>query len=167
MRVALLNPEQYESMIDTLFELHTYYNANSTVTREVVRNHLLQNLLAADSGIRLVVATRDDGVVLGFAAISLVHSLVEPAPEMSRQLVLRELFVRSSERSQGIGTALMVSVARYAVEHGCFRIDWPVKASNSRGISFYERLGAERFSERLSYRILGDNLTGLARQTLT
>jgi ribosomal protein S18 acetylase RimI-like enzyme len=32
-------------------------------------------------------------------------------------------------------------------------MDWPVKASNARGIAFYESLGAERVVERLSYRL--------------
>jgi ribosomal protein S18 acetylase RimI-like enzyme len=47
----------------------------------------------------------------------------------------------------------MAWAARYAFENGCRRIDWPVKASNARGIAFYESLGAERVVDRLSYRL--------------
>jgi hypothetical protein len=56
----------------------------------------------------------------------------------------------------------MAWVARYAVENDCCRIDWPVKASNDRGISFYEGLGAGRVLDRLSYRLSEPQLSQLA-----
>jgi ribosomal protein S18 acetylase RimI-like enzyme len=56
----------------------------------------------------------------------------------------------------------MLWVARYAVEHGCSRIDWPVKASNVRAISFYESLGAKLVDDRLSYRLSQPSLGALA-----
>lgn len=55
-------------------------------------------------------------------------------------------------------------VARYAMDHGCHRIDWPVKASNDRGIAFYEGLGAERVADRLSYRLSEPRIGGLAQE---
>jgi hypothetical protein len=72
MRVELASESQHESLIDLLCELHTYYNEGSVVSREVVREHLLENLLGAGSPYRLVVACGDDGAVIGLAAISLV-----------------------------------------------------------------------------------------------
>jgi ribosomal protein S18 acetylase RimI-like enzyme len=91
--------------------------------------------------------------VVGLAAFSLVYSLVEFAEDQRRHCQLKELYVSSAARSQGAGRALMHGLARHAMEHGCRRIDWPVKASNARGILFYESLGAERVAERLSYRL--------------
>lgn len=163
MRVALLAPEQHESTVDLLCELHAYYNEPSTVSREVVRDHLLDNLLASDSQLSLVIATRKDARVIGFAAISLVYSLVEPAPEKRRQCALKELFVSPSQRSKGTGHALMAWVAQYAIDNGCCRIDWPVNAANQRGISFYEGLGSERIADRLSYRLSGQSMIRLAQ----
>jgi ribosomal protein S18 acetylase RimI-like enzyme len=60
----------------------------------------------------------------------------------------------------------MTWVARYSVANGCCRVDWPVKSSNSRGIAFYERLGAELVSDRLSYRLSEPSLGTLARSAL-
>jgi len=104
--------------------------------------------------------------VLGFAAISLTFSLVEPAPDRRRQCWLKELYVRESHRGMGVGETLMTWVARYAIENACCRVDWPVRASNSRGISFYERLGAKLVDDRLSYRLGEPDLGTLARSTL-
>ncbi|WP_093555657.1 GNAT family N-acetyltransferase [Pseudoduganella namucuonensis] len=122
----------------------------------------LNNLLRPDSSLSLVVAYEDTGQVLGFAAISLTYSLVEPSPEQRRQCQLKELYVRSSARNRGVGKAIMSWVAQYATDCGCCRIDWPVKATNARGISFYKALGAQQVIERLSFRLSEPSLSGLA-----
>lgn len=166
MRVQPVSPPQHASLIDLLCELHRYYNQGSTVAPEMVRSYLVEHLLAAHSGLCLGVAFDETQEVLGFAAISLTYALVEPAPERRRHCWLKELYVRGSHRSIGVGEALMAWVARYAVENGCCRIDWPVKSSNSRGIAFYERLGAELVDGRRSYRLSEPRLGTLARSAL-
>jgi GNAT superfamily N-acetyltransferase len=162
MQIGLVSAPQHESLIDLLCELYGYYNKASTVTREVVRTHLLENLLASDSPLRLVVASHPQRGVVGFAAIALLYSLVDPTPENRRQCLLKELYVRSTERSLGVGRALMAWSARYAVDHGCGRMDWNVKASNHEGRAFYEGLGAENVDDRLSYRLARPSLVRLA-----
>lgn len=162
MRVGIVSEAQNESLIELLRELHTYYHEGSSVSRDVVREHLIENLLASTSPHRLVVASTSGSEVVGLAAITLVYSLVEPAPSTRKHCQLKELYVRPSARSQGVGRALMSWVAQYALENGCRRIDWPVRASNERGIAFYEQLGAERVVERLSYRLSEPYLSQLA-----
>lgn len=164
MRVGLVSQSQYESLVELLCELHTYYNEGSCVLPEMVRSHLISNLLGPDSPLRLVVAYEDVGRVFGFAAISLTYSLVEPTPEQRRHCQLKELYVRSSDRSRGVGKEIMSWVAQYAAENGCRRIDWPVKTTNARGIAFYKRLGAQQVIERLSFRLSEPSLSELARQ---
>lgn len=162
MRVELVTANQHESLIDLLCELHTYYNEGSAASRELVREHLLENLLGAGSPHRLVVASEDGGKVIGLAAITQVYSLVDFAADKRKQCQLKELYVRPMERSQGVGKALMSWVARYALENDSRRIDWPVKASNARGIAFYESLGAVQVVERLSYRLSEPHMRQLA-----
>lgn len=162
MQIALVSGPQIESLVDLLHELHAHYNDTSTVTREAVRSHLLEHLLAADSPLRLVVALDADHNVVGIAAVALLYSLVDPTPENHRQCLVKELFVRSSERGRGVGRALMAWVASYAAGHGCGRIDWNVKASNRPGIAFYRDLGAEQVTERLSFRLSRPGMVRLA-----
>ena len=132
------------------------------MSHELVRSHLLERLLAPSSPLQLVVATLENTQVVGFAATSLTYSLVEPAADKRRHCWLKELYVRSSSRSLGVGVALMSWVAQYAAAQGCCRIDWPVKATNVRGIAFYESLGARQVTERLSYRLSEPELSALA-----
>ena len=154
MHISLASPEDYESLVELLHELHRYYNPSSAVSRQVVNQHLLENLLGPKSPTQLVVA-RDDGnnKVVGLAAAILLHSLVEPQPGRGAQCLLKELFVSEAQRDRRIGRALVHWVAAYAAQQGCARIDWNVKASNSQGIAFYERLGAELVHDRLSLRL--------------
>jgi ribosomal protein S18 acetylase RimI-like enzyme len=166
MHVELVTEAQHESLIDLLRELHTYYNEGSVVSRELVREHLLENLLGAESPHRLVVASSDAGEVLGLAVITLVYSVVDFDIDKRKHCQLKELYVRPLARSQGVGRALMSWVARYAFEKDCRRIDWPVKASNARGIAFYESLGAVQVVERLSYRLAEPCLSQLAHESL-
>jgi GNAT superfamily N-acetyltransferase len=165
MHVEPVTETQHESLIDLLRELHTYYNEGSVVSRELVREHLLENLLSAESPHRLVVASEDDGKVIGLAVITLVYSVVDFAADKRKHCQLKELYVGSSQRSKGAGKALMSWVARYAYENGCHRMDWPVKASNARGIAFYESLGAVQLVERLSYRLTEPCLSQLAHES--
>jgi GNAT superfamily N-acetyltransferase len=164
MHVNLITPSQHDSLVDLLRELHTYYNEGSAVSRELVHAYLTDHLLAPDSSLRLVVASDDEHGVIGFAAIFLTYSLVDPMPEKRRQCWLKELYVREGHRSGGAGRALMTWVAQYAVQQGCSRIDWPVKDTNVRGRAFYESLGGRRVAERLAYRLAEPELSALARE---
>jgi ribosomal protein S18 acetylase RimI-like enzyme len=164
MPVHLLREDQHESMIDLLAEIHAYYNDGAVVSHETIREHLLCNLLAPSSPHRLVVFSHEGGLVAGFAAITFVYSLVDFAPEKRKHCQLKELYVRSSMRSNGVGHALMSWVARDAVENGCHRIDWPVKATNAKGIAFYKSIGAEQVVDRLSFRLSEPEVSTLASQ---
>jgi len=153
MRIDLVSADQHESLTDLLCELYRYYHDGADVARAAVRGHLLTNLLAPASPLRLVVADDGEGTVVGFAAVMLMHSLVDPTPANNRQCMMKELFVRADSRGRGVGRALMAWIARDAAAHGCGRIDWHVKASNEAGIRFYAGLGAQRVGDRLSYRL--------------
>lgn len=162
MDVALVSPHQHESLIDLLAELHGHYHDGETIPRAWIREHLQANLLGPGSPHRLVVASTADGGVVGLAAIMRVHSLVDFDPAQRHQCQLKELYVKAAQRGVGVGRALMAWVAGYAIAQGCHRIDWPVKATNARGIALYERLGARQVADRLSYRLTQPALGALA-----
>lgn len=162
MHVTLVTKEQQESLIDLLCEINAYYNPETPADRSVVRDHAVRNLFSPSSPHQLVVAADSSGRVIGLAAITLVYSLVEPEKEKRCHCQLKELYVMGSHRNRGAGRALMAWVAKYAVEHSCHRIDWPVKAANAKGILFYKGLGATQVEDRLSFRITGSAVAHLA-----
>jgi GNAT superfamily N-acetyltransferase len=80
-------------------------------------------------------------------------------------LYLEDLFVRPAYRRRGIGKALLVHLAKVAVEQGCGRYQWQVLDWNTPSIRFYESLGARVMKEWLTMRVTGQALERLASQT--
>ena len=68
-------------------------------------------------------------------------------------------------RRKGIGKALLVHLARLAVEKGCGRYQWQVLDWNAPAIKFYESLGATVMKEWLTLRVSGDALRKLGQQS--
>ena len=77
-------------------------------------------------------------------------------------LYLEDLFVLPECRSRGIGKALLVSLAKLAVERKCGRFEWMVLDWNSPAIEFYKRLGAGAMNDWRLFRLSGDALVKLA-----
>jgi GNAT superfamily N-acetyltransferase len=80
-----------------------------------------------------------------------------------RGLYLEDLFVRPAFRGRAIGKALLVHLARLALERDCGRFEWAVLDWNRSARDFYESLGAEPNPTWVNYRITGEALERLAR----
>ena len=79
-------------------------------------------------------------------------------------LFLEDLFVRPRFRAKGIGKAMLLRLAKVAVDEGCGRFEWQVLDWNTPAIQFYESLGAKVMKEWLTMRVSGDELMSLAAQ---
>ncbi|MCP2726878.1 GNAT family N-acetyltransferase [Limnofasciculus baicalensis] len=79
------------------------------------------------------------GHEVGFALYGFRYSSFAGQPS----IWLDDLYVDEEMRSQGVGVALMVHLAQIAKENDCTHLAWNADARNSRGLSFYQRLGAE------------------------
>ncbi len=76
---------------------------------------------------------------VGFALYEFRYSSFVGQPN----IWLDDLYVNQDVRSQGAGTALMARLAQIAQENNCTHLAWNADARNTRGLSFYHRLGAE------------------------
>jgi len=79
------------------------------------------------------------GREVGFALYGFRYSSFAGQPS----IWLDDLYVDEEMRSQGVGGALMARLAEIARENDCTHIAWNADARNIRGLSFYQRLGAE------------------------
>jgi GNAT superfamily N-acetyltransferase len=75
---------------------------------------------------------------------------------------LEDLYVTPAQRGQGIGKALLVHLARIAVDEGCPRLEWDVLEWNAPAIGFYEAIGAHMLTEWRIMRVADEALTSLA-----
>ena len=79
------------------------------------------------------------GREVGFALYGFRYSSFAGQPS----IWLDDLYVDEEMRSQGAGAALMTQLVQIAEENDCTHIAWNADARNTRGLSFYHRLGAE------------------------
>jgi len=101
-----------------------------------------------------------DGQPAGYALYFHNYSTFRGRPG----IFLEDLFVRPQFRKKGIGKALLVHVAKLAVDKGFARFEWQVLDWNTPSIEFYESLGAVVMKEWLTMRVTGDALEKLAAQ---
>jgi GNAT superfamily N-acetyltransferase len=100
-----------------------------------------------------------DGAAVGFALWFLNYSTWEGR----HGIYLEDLYVRPEARGGGHGKALLVELARLAVERGYGRFEWSVLNWNAPSIGFYESLGARPQQEWTVYRLDGEALAALGR----
>jgi GNAT superfamily N-acetyltransferase len=105
-----------------------------------------------------VVLAEWDGAAVGYAFYFFTYSTWEGRPA----LYLEDLFVAPEFRGWGIGKALLVHLARIAVEKGCGRYQWQVLDWNEPAIRFYESMGGQVLREWLPVRVTGADLERLA-----
>ena len=76
-------------------------------------------------------------------------------------IYLEDLFVQPEWRRHGVGKALLLELARIALERGCARMDWMVLDWNEPAIEFYRSLGAAPLDEWTRFRLTEDALRAL------
>ena len=99
-----------------------------------------------------------DGAPQGFALFFHNFSTFEGRPG----IYLEDLFVMPDARGAGLGKALLVELARLAIERDCARLEWAVLDWNEPSIGFYKALGARAMDEWTVMRVDGAALASLA-----
>lgn len=94
-------------------------------------------------------AMADDGKAAGYAIVFETYSTFLARPT----LFLEDLFVLPEFRGRGIGTAILRHFISLASKRGCGRMEWTCLDWNTSAQGFYEKLGARRLSEWMTYRL--------------
>ncbi len=106
----------------------------------------------------VILAENNGGTVVGFALFFHNFSTWQGSPG----IWLEDLFVVPEHRGAGHGKALLVELARIAVERGCKRFEWSVLDWNEPSIAFYKALGALPMDQWTTFRVTGPALAALA-----
>jgi GNAT superfamily N-acetyltransferase len=162
MSVAIrpCRPDDCETLVAMVRELAVYEHLEdlARATPDDFRTHLFGPRPAAEA---LLAEVEVDGEreAVGFALFFSTFSTFRGQPG----LYLEDVFVRPEYRGQGIGKALLATVARIAVDRRCGRLEWAVLDWNAPSIGFYRSLGAGPMDEWTVYRIDDEPLARLAR----
>jgi ribosomal protein S18 acetylase RimI-like enzyme len=79
-------------------------------------------------------------------------------------LYLEDIFILEEYRGKGIGTRLLVELAKIARERDCGRMEWSVLDWNEPSIQFYLSLGARPMDEWTVYRLTVPEIEKLAKR---
>jgi ribosomal protein S18 acetylase RimI-like enzyme len=138
----------YEKLIDSY-----------TATRELYRKYGFSE--DAIFGALLVEKTAGEGPdYLGVALYYYTYSTFTGKPT----LYLEDIFVPEEYRGRGIGTGLLVELAKIAVEKDCARMDWIVLDWNKPSWDFYKNLGAFPMEDWTVFRMLFPEIKNLAEK---
>ena len=79
-------------------------------------------------------------------------------------IYLEDVYVQPEFRGQGIGKALLRSLAQIAVKQGCARFEWSALDWNQPAIDVYTGIGAKPLDEWTVFRLDGDALSKFASE---
>ncbi len=101
-----------------------------------------------------------NGEPAGFALYHFMYSTFIARSGM----YLEDLFVKPQFRGHGIGTALLIALAKVAVDDGHCRLDWSCLTWNEPSLNFYRGIGAREMDDWVRLRLDGDALAALAER---
>jgi GNAT superfamily N-acetyltransferase len=129
------------TLLSLIRELATYEKKREKAV--VTESDLLRDAFGPAPKFRALIAEWE-GEPAGYASFFYFYSTFQGRPA----LFLEDLFVLDRLRGKGIGKALLVAVAKLAIEEHCHGLRWEVLDWNRPAINFYEKLGADFMHER-------------------
>ncbi|MFP1725412.1 GNAT family N-acetyltransferase [Lonsdalea quercina] len=140
---------------DMIYELAVYEKAPHEVV--TTADEIKESLFSSDSKIEALIC-EVDGKTAGYAVFFTSYSTW-----LGRHgFYMEDLYVSPTFRGQGAGKALLKTIAQYAVNRRCGRLEWSVLDWNQPAIDFYQSIGALPQEEWVRYRLDGDALLNFA-----
>jgi GNAT superfamily N-acetyltransferase len=152
--------EDVPIILELIHDLATYERAPTEVT--ATEEDLVEVLFGEKPAAEVLLAFENE-TPAGFAVF--FHNFSTWLGR--RGLYLEDLFVKPEKRGKGYGRALLVDLAKIALERGCGRMEWAVLDWNEPAIKFYRALGAEPMDEWTVFRLTRDGIARLAQSEST
>lgn len=128
----------------------------------VATEQSLRDSLFGENPVAHVFIAEYEGTPAGFSLYFYNYSTFLAKPG----IYLEDLFVLPEYRNKKIGKALLVHLAKNALEENCGRFEWSVLDWNTPAIDFYRAMGAIGMDGWTVQRVEGDALTKLAAKTI-
>lgn len=141
LRIRGATREDATTLLAFIRELATYEKKREKAV--VTEGDLMRDAFGPAPKFRALIADWE-GEPAGYASFFYFYSTFQGRPA----LFLEDLFVLEKFRSKGIGKALLMEVAKLAVQEQCHGLRWEVLDWNRPAIEFYQKLGADFLHER-------------------
>ena len=124
---------------------------------EATTRRAAEDLVGGGADCKMLIGWLED-VPAAYATFAILH----PAQSEHGTLFMKDLFVLDGARDRGLGEVMMRRLAALAVARGCRRFDWTAETDNPRALAFYDRLSAQRVTDKVYFRFTGEDLTRFA-----
>lgn len=153
--LRLARSEDVERIFELIKALAEYEKLSHAVTgnAELLGEHLFGSEKYAEA-----IVVEWDSLIVGFGLFFSNYSTFLTKPG----LYLEDLFILPEYRRKGIGKAILVYLAKLALERDAGRLEWAVLDWNTSAIDFYETMGADVKPDWRICRVTGDSLVKLA-----
>ena len=125
MSIRELSKSDYLDLVSVFSEMENYYFGVGAATKPQIEEYLYNRVFSEYSGVK-VVGYYLESEIVGFATFSILY----PAPKLSGQMFMKDLFVSSRARGNKVGQKLMRYIATIALTRGCVRLDWTAESTN-------------------------------------
>lgn len=156
LNVRLATAADLPALVALFHEMEVQYEGAAAMSEAAVQSALERRVFAEACASALI--AEEARRLLGYAFVCPLF----PAQAGAPALFIMDIFVSASERSRGVGRALMQAIARRAAAGGYIRVSWAVRRNNARALAFYASLGASQREELVLMRLDGDALAQLA-----
>jgi GNAT superfamily N-acetyltransferase len=146
--VSSARPEHLSAIAGLLEEMGRFYGTAGTGVVEERHRQVREALFATPPAASALLAW-DHSRLAGIAT----YSFLWPGAGLTRSLYLKELYVATACRRQGIGKLLMLSLLKVASDYGCSRVEWTADSGSAGAQAFYRTLGILPLPSKIFYRI--------------
>lgn len=150
--VADAKGEDAMAIAELLREMDEHYDDKPIESVEV-KTAQVKAVLFTNRPLAYALLARDGSQLIGMAA----YSFLWPARQRTKSLYLKELYVSTYYRRQGIGKLLMKRLFEVAIDRGCTRVEWTTDEDNEEARRFYKDQGFSVISSKLFYRVEGQD----------
>ncbi len=154
--IRLATADDAEAMNGMIADFAAFERLPNSSTVESLRHELSR----PDRIIEAVIAFLD-GKPVGMSTFFQTYSTFAAR----RGLYLEDIYVREEHRNRGIATNILRFIAKLAITRSFARVEFTVLLWNNIAIEFFETLGATPNSAWTTYRLTGEWLQRLARES--
>ena len=142
LQIKFAQPEDCEKISEVFNMYRQFYKKESNI--EACKNYIHERLSNNEAHILYI---ENEKECIGMTQLYTTFDSLE----LSKKIILYDLYVRSEYRNKGIGRMLMNAAKRFAEEKGVTSVELSTAITNKNAQSLYESLNYQRDTEYYDY----------------
>ena len=142
LQIKIAQPDDFEKIGEVFNLYRQFYEKESNI--EACKNYIYERLINNEAQIFYI---ENEKECMGITQLYTTFDSLE----LSKKIILYDLYVRSEYRNKGIGRMLMNAAKNFAEKKGVTSIELSTSINNKNAQSLYESLEYQRDTEFYDY----------------